>query len=116
MNLTERLFADKLGVKPVLFRPPYSIDQEPDTADQVGPLELMANPQHEGGEAYFVDSKKPFASISKEIASELRSFYRVSYTPSNVNDTTYRKLTVQVRGMRHVAIHARDGYSTAALR
>jgi hypothetical protein len=39
-------------VKPVLFRPPYSIDQEPDTADQVGPLELMANPQHEGGEAY----------------------------------------------------------------
>ncbi|ABF39402.1 polysaccharide deacetylase [Candidatus Koribacter versatilis Ellin345] len=40
LNLTERLFAAKLGVKPVLFRPPYSIDQEPDTADQVGPLEL----------------------------------------------------------------------------
>ena len=40
LNLTERLFAGKLGVKPVLFRPPYSIDQEPDTADQVGPLEL----------------------------------------------------------------------------
>ena len=27
-------------MKPVLFRPPYSIDQEPDTADQVRPLEL----------------------------------------------------------------------------
>jgi cellulose synthase/poly-beta-1,6-N-acetylglucosamine synthase-like glycosyltransferase/spore germination protein YaaH/peptidoglycan/xylan/chitin deacetylase (PgdA/CDA1 family) len=40
LNLTERLFAGKLGIKPVLFRPPYSIDQEPDTADQVGPLEL----------------------------------------------------------------------------
>jgi len=40
LNLTERLFAGKIGVKPVLFRPPYSIDQEPDTADQVGPLEL----------------------------------------------------------------------------
>ena len=40
LNLTERFFAGKLGVKPVLFRPPYSIDQEPDTADQVGPLEM----------------------------------------------------------------------------
>jgi cellulose synthase/poly-beta-1,6-N-acetylglucosamine synthase-like glycosyltransferase/peptidoglycan/xylan/chitin deacetylase (PgdA/CDA1 family)/spore germination protein YaaH len=40
LNLTERFFESKLGVKPVLFRPPYSIDQEPDTADQVRPLEL----------------------------------------------------------------------------
>ena len=40
LNLTERFFAGRLGVKPVLFRPPYSIDQEPDTADQVGPLEM----------------------------------------------------------------------------
>ena len=40
LNLTERLFAGRLGVKPVLFRPPYSIDQEPDTADQVRPLEI----------------------------------------------------------------------------
>ena len=40
LNLTERLFEGQLGVKPVLFRPPYSIDQEPDTADQVRPLEL----------------------------------------------------------------------------
>ena len=40
LNLTERFFGGKLGVKPVLFRPPYSIDQEPDTADQVKPLEI----------------------------------------------------------------------------
>jgi cellulose synthase/poly-beta-1,6-N-acetylglucosamine synthase-like glycosyltransferase/peptidoglycan/xylan/chitin deacetylase (PgdA/CDA1 family)/spore germination protein YaaH len=40
LNLAERLFASRLGVKPVLFRPPYSIDQEPDTADQVKPLEI----------------------------------------------------------------------------
>ncbi len=40
LNLTERLFASRLGVKTLLFRPPYSIDQEPDTADQVRPLEL----------------------------------------------------------------------------
>ncbi len=40
LNLTERLLAAKLGIKPVLFRPPYSIDQEPDTADEVRPLAL----------------------------------------------------------------------------
>ncbi|HYY68269.1 MAG TPA: glycosyltransferase [Terriglobales bacterium] len=41
LNMTERLFAAKLGIKPILFRPPYSIDQEPDTADQVRPLEIV---------------------------------------------------------------------------
>ena len=40
LNLTERLFASRLGVRTVLFRPPYSIDEEPDTADQVRPLEI----------------------------------------------------------------------------
>ena len=40
LNLTERFFAARLGIKPVAFRPPYSIDQEPDTADQVRPLQL----------------------------------------------------------------------------
>jgi peptidoglycan/xylan/chitin deacetylase (PgdA/CDA1 family) len=40
LNLTERLFASRIGIKTVLFRPPYSIDQEPDTADQVRPLEV----------------------------------------------------------------------------
>ena len=40
LNLTERLFESKLGVKPVLMRPPYAIDEAPDTADQVRPLEL----------------------------------------------------------------------------
>jgi cellulose synthase/poly-beta-1,6-N-acetylglucosamine synthase-like glycosyltransferase/peptidoglycan/xylan/chitin deacetylase (PgdA/CDA1 family) len=41
LQLTEKLFASKLGVKPLYFRPPYSIDQEPDVADQVRPLELV---------------------------------------------------------------------------
>jgi cellulose synthase/poly-beta-1,6-N-acetylglucosamine synthase-like glycosyltransferase/peptidoglycan/xylan/chitin deacetylase (PgdA/CDA1 family)/spore germination protein YaaH len=40
LNLTERLLASRLGIRTILFRPPYSIDQEPDTADQVRPLEL----------------------------------------------------------------------------
>ncbi|HVH89420.1 MAG TPA: glycosyltransferase, partial [Terriglobales bacterium] len=41
INVTERLFAAKLGVKPLFFRPPYSIDQEPDTADEVRPLQQV---------------------------------------------------------------------------
>jgi len=41
LNLTERLFASKLGIHPLLFRPPYSIDQDPDVADQVRPVQLV---------------------------------------------------------------------------
>ena len=37
LNLTERLFAAELGVEPLYFRPPYSVDQEPDTNDQAEP-------------------------------------------------------------------------------
>ncbi len=40
LNLTERLFASMLGVRTTLMRPPYAIDEEPDTADQVRPLEI----------------------------------------------------------------------------
>ncbi len=40
LNLAERLFASQFGVRAVLFRPPYAIDEEPDTADQVRPLEI----------------------------------------------------------------------------
>ena len=40
LNLTERLFASRLGIRTILFRPPYSIDAEPDTEDQVRPLEI----------------------------------------------------------------------------
>ncbi len=41
LNVTERLFASKIGVKPLYFRPPYSIDQEPDVAEQVRPIEAV---------------------------------------------------------------------------
>jgi cellulose synthase/poly-beta-1,6-N-acetylglucosamine synthase-like glycosyltransferase/peptidoglycan/xylan/chitin deacetylase (PgdA/CDA1 family)/spore germination protein YaaH len=41
LNLTERLFAAKLGVQPLFFRPPYSIDQEPDTTDQAAPVDRI---------------------------------------------------------------------------
>jgi peptidoglycan-N-acetylglucosamine deacetylase len=40
VNLTEQLFASRLGMRTLLFRPPYSIDAEPDTEDEVRPLEV----------------------------------------------------------------------------
>jgi cellulose synthase/poly-beta-1,6-N-acetylglucosamine synthase-like glycosyltransferase/peptidoglycan/xylan/chitin deacetylase (PgdA/CDA1 family)/spore germination protein YaaH len=40
LNLPERLFASRLGIHTILFRPPYSVDAEPDTEDEVRPLEL----------------------------------------------------------------------------
>ena len=43
VNLTEQLFVSRLGMRTILFRPPYSIDQEPDTADEVRPLQVPQN-------------------------------------------------------------------------
>jgi peptidoglycan-N-acetylglucosamine deacetylase len=37
LNWTERLYAAELGIQPLYFRPPYSIDQEPDTNDEAAP-------------------------------------------------------------------------------
>jgi len=41
VKLTERLFASKLGVQPLYFRPPYDIDEEPDTDDQAVPVTIL---------------------------------------------------------------------------
>jgi cellulose synthase/poly-beta-1,6-N-acetylglucosamine synthase-like glycosyltransferase/peptidoglycan/xylan/chitin deacetylase (PgdA/CDA1 family)/spore germination protein YaaH len=37
ITLTERLFESKLGVQPLYFRPPYDIDEEPDTDLEADP-------------------------------------------------------------------------------
>jgi peptidoglycan-N-acetylglucosamine deacetylase len=39
LNMTERLFAAQLGVTPLLFRPPYAIDVEPEVDEQARPIE-----------------------------------------------------------------------------
>ncbi|MGA2352527.1 MAG: glycosyltransferase [Terracidiphilus sp.] len=41
LKFTERLFASKLGIQPLYFRPPYDIDEEPDTDDQAAPVERI---------------------------------------------------------------------------
>jgi peptidoglycan-N-acetylglucosamine deacetylase len=43
VKLTQRLFASKLGVEPLYFRPPYDIDEEPETDDQAAPVVPIQN-------------------------------------------------------------------------
>ncbi|MFP5276831.1 MAG: glycosyltransferase [Acidobacteriota bacterium] len=41
VNITERLFESKLGIQPLYFRPPYDIDEEPDTDDEAAPVVVI---------------------------------------------------------------------------
>jgi cellulose synthase/poly-beta-1,6-N-acetylglucosamine synthase-like glycosyltransferase/peptidoglycan/xylan/chitin deacetylase (PgdA/CDA1 family)/spore germination protein YaaH len=43
VKLTESLFSSKLGVQPLYFRPPYDIDEEPETDDQAAPVVPVQN-------------------------------------------------------------------------
>ena len=43
VKLTERLFASKLGVQPLYVRPPYDVDEEPETDDQAAPVVRLQN-------------------------------------------------------------------------
>jgi len=43
VKLTERLFASKLNSQPLYFRPPYDIDEEPETDDQAAPVVPIQN-------------------------------------------------------------------------
>jgi len=43
LNVTERLLNSTLGVNSLLFRPPYGIDHQPETADEVSQLPAAQN-------------------------------------------------------------------------
>jgi cellulose synthase/poly-beta-1,6-N-acetylglucosamine synthase-like glycosyltransferase/peptidoglycan/xylan/chitin deacetylase (PgdA/CDA1 family)/spore germination protein YaaH len=42
LSATQRLLASAVGRQSLLFRPPYAVDAEPETADQVRPIELAS--------------------------------------------------------------------------
>jgi cellulose synthase/poly-beta-1,6-N-acetylglucosamine synthase-like glycosyltransferase/peptidoglycan/xylan/chitin deacetylase (PgdA/CDA1 family)/spore germination protein YaaH len=67
LNLTERLFASRLGIRTLYFRPPYSIDAEPDTEDQVRPLEISEK------KGYLTIGDKNDPSDWRETPDELKS-------------------------------------------
>jgi cellulose synthase/poly-beta-1,6-N-acetylglucosamine synthase-like glycosyltransferase/spore germination protein YaaH/peptidoglycan/xylan/chitin deacetylase (PgdA/CDA1 family) len=41
LNLTQRLFEARLGIQSLFFRPPFSVDSEPDTPSEVAPLSVI---------------------------------------------------------------------------
>lgn len=43
INATERLMESRLGIHPLMFRPPYAEDVEPETPEQVKPLVYTSN-------------------------------------------------------------------------
>jgi len=41
LNLSQRLYESELGIKTIFFRPPYDVDSDPDTPEEILPLELV---------------------------------------------------------------------------
>ncbi len=70
-----------------------------------------------GGVAYFPDSKNSVASISTQIARDLREQYTLGFAPEKANDAhAFRKIEVKVSAAGQGKLHARTrtGYSAAA--
>ena len=84
LNLTERLFASLVGVRATLMRPPYAIDEEPDTADQVRPLEI---PQEMG---YITVGNRidpnDWSSNPRRSAEQITSYVLSHLPPCRVDD------------------------------
>jgi peptidoglycan-N-acetylglucosamine deacetylase len=78
LNLTQRLIESTLGVKSILFRPPYGIDHQPEYAEEVAPLPY---PQELGylivgqridPDDWRVDGDKPQRPAKEIVAEVLR--------------------------------------------
>jgi cellulose synthase/poly-beta-1,6-N-acetylglucosamine synthase-like glycosyltransferase/spore germination protein YaaH/peptidoglycan/xylan/chitin deacetylase (PgdA/CDA1 family) len=84
LNLTERLFASMVGVRTTLMRPPYAIDEEPDTADQVRPLEI---PQEMG---YLTVGNRidpnDWSGNPRRTAEQITSYVLAHLPPCRVDD------------------------------
>jgi VWFA-related protein len=72
-------------------------------------LERMAD--ETGGRVFEVTKKMTLPDIYKEIAEELRSQYRLGFTPAN-NEDGYHKLVVDLPKQKKLILQARDGYYT----
>ncbi|MBI3663545.1 MAG: glycosyltransferase [Acidobacteria bacterium] len=75
LNLTERLLESRLGIKSILFRPPYGIDHQPETAEEI---KLLPDAQERG--YVLVGSqidphdweRPPAASIAQRVIEQAR--------------------------------------------
>jgi VWFA-related protein len=74
-------------------------------------LERMAD--ETGGRVYEVTKKMTLTEIYRQIAEELRSQYRLGFSPAN-NEPGYHKLIVDTPKQKKVILQARDGYYAGA--
>ena len=87
LNLDEQFLVSRLRVRTLLFRPPYSIDQEPDTEDQVRPLEIA------GDMGYFTIGDKidpnDWRDNPRRSAEQISSFVLDHLRPCQARDHRY---------------------------
>ncbi len=74
-------------------------------------LEKMA--YETGGRLFEVKGKNPLPDIYRQIAEELRTQYRLGYTPSkDITDDGYHRVDLQVTTQKNLFVQTRDGYYT----
>jgi Ca-activated chloride channel family protein len=91
----------------------YSIGLIGDTGE-VDPGVLRRFARATGGVAYFPDTKNTVASISTQIARDLREQYTLGFAPEKANNAhAFRKIEVKVAAAGQGKMHARtrSGYS-----
>jgi Ca-activated chloride channel homolog len=94
----------------------YSIGLIGDSGE-VDPEVLRRFSKATGGVAYFPDRTNNVASISAQIARDLREQYTLGFAPEKANDAhAFRKIEVKVSvpGQGKVQVRTRAGYSGAA--
>jgi peptidoglycan-N-acetylglucosamine deacetylase len=79
VKLTESLFMAKLGIQPLYFRPPYDVDEEPETDDQARPVVPVQN------EGYIVVGNKIDTDDWKEHPVK---------TPKEITDSVLTQLQI----------------------
>jgi len=72
---------------------------------------LQRMTEETGGRMFEVTKKYTVADIYKDIAEELRSQYRLGFSPVN-NDDGYHRLTIDIPKQKKAILQYRDGYYT----
>ncbi len=93
----------------------YSIALIGDT-DEVNPAALRRLSRATGGITYFPDATNSVASISAQIARDLREQYTLGFAPDNPSSRhSFRKLEVKIANPAHskIRIRSRSGYFAA---
>jgi Ca-activated chloride channel family protein len=67
-----------------------------------------------GGFAYYPKSLAEVEDITPKIAHEIRNQYILAYAPTGVMDGSYRRLKVEVKGVRGATVRHRPGYYAGA--